>query len=149
MSRPTVLAIAVIVLLAVGACGAGPATTGAPAPASPSDGPAAVTNPPAASGSAPAGDATCEPTTDAGTVAAAMSERAFSPGQITAKVGDVIAWTNNDAVTHTATLKDDPACTTANLAGGATGALRFSAAGTYPFFCKIHADMTGTIEVTS
>ena len=35
---------------------------------------------------------------------------------IQAKVGDVIAWTNNDSIGHTATVDDDPACTTETLA---------------------------------
>jgi plastocyanin len=77
-----------------------------------------------------------------------MAGRAFSPTTIQAKVGDVITWTNNDTLPHTATLTDDPTCTTENLATGATGSLTFSAAGSYAFFCKIHSDMTGTIEVT-
>jgi plastocyanin len=77
-----------------------------------------------------------------------MSGIAFVPATIQAKVGDVIAWTNNDTVAHTATFKDDPTCTTDLLAPGASGALTFSAAGTYALICKIHATMSGTIEVT-
>ena len=77
-----------------------------------------------------------------------MSGIAFVPATIQAKVGDVIVWTNNDTVPHTATFKDDPTCTTEILAPGATGALTFSAAGTYALICKIHATMSGTIEVT-
>lgn len=139
MSRPLATLVAIVALFVASACGGGTATVA----------PAAGTNPPAATASAATGGAACAPTADAGTVAAAMADTAFSPGQITAKVGDVVAWTNNDSATHTATLKDDPTCTTANLGQGETGALKFTAAGTYPFVCKIHASMTGTIEVTS
>lgn len=78
-----------------------------------------------------------------------MSGFAFVPATVRAKVGDVIAWTNGDSAPHTATLKDDPACTTANLGTGESGGLTFDAAGSYPFFCKIHPDMKGTIEITS
>ena len=91
----------------------------------------------------------CAPSTEAGTVDAAMSGNAFSPATITAKVGDVIAWTNNDGVPHTATYNDDPTCTTERSARWSPGGLTFSAAGTYAFFCKVHTSMTGTIEVTS
>ena len=91
----------------------------------------------------------CAPSSEAGTVQAAMTGNAFSPGTIQAKVGDVITWTNSDGVPHTATYKDDPACTTERLGQGESGGLTFSAAGTYAFFCQIHSDMTGTIEVTS
>jgi plastocyanin len=94
------------------------------------------------------GSGDCTASTAAGTVQAGMSGIAFVPSTIQAKVGEVIAWTNSDTVPHTATLKDDPTCTTEILAPGAAGALTFSAAGTYAFFCKIHATMSGTIEVT-
>lgn len=146
MSRLIVLTIGIVALLSVGACGGGAATG---APAAPSNPPAAATDPPAASESTGAGDAACEPTTDENTIAAVMAAIAFDPTEMRVRVGDVIEWTNNDSVPHTTTLKDDPACTTANLASGATGSLKFNVAGTYPFFCKIHTQMTGTIEVTS
>jgi len=72
---------------------------------------------------------------------------AFGPAAITAKVGDVVGFTNKDSVNHTATL-DDGSCTTDSLSNGATGALTFTAAGTYPFHCKIHPTMKGTITVS-
>jgi plastocyanin len=143
MSRRLLPVLAIAAVLSVAACTSGTptATGGASSPA-----PAEAT--PAAS-SGGAGGAACTPSTAAGTVQAAMAQRAFTPATIQAKVGDVIAWTNNDTLPHTATLKDDPACTTETLSPGATGGLTFSAAGTYAFFCKIHSDMTGTIEVTN
>ncbi len=95
-----------------------------------------------------AGGAACTATADAGTVTASMAGTAFVPPAITAKVGDVIAWTNRDSVPHTATLDDD-SCTTESLSEGGVGALTFSAPGTYPFHCNVHPTMTGTIEVTS
>ena len=77
------------------------------------------------------------PSTEAGTVEAAMTGKAFSPGTIQAKVGDVIAWTNGDGVptrrrTRTTRLHDRP------TRPGRVGRPTFSAAGTYAFFCKIH-----------
>ena len=96
-----------------------------------------------------AGAAACAATADAGTVQASMAGRAFTPATIQAKVGDVIAWTNTDSLSHTATVDSDEACTTEVLATGESGALTFSAAGTYPFHCQVHPDMKGTIEVTS
>jgi plastocyanin len=141
MSRRLLVLVGSMAMLSLAACSGGTATSpgaGSPAPTTAASEPA---------GSAAAG--ACAPSTAAATVTAAMADIAFEPAQISAKVGDVIAWTNEDSVQHTATLKDDPACTTANLGGGETGALMFSAAGSYPFFCKIHPSMTGTIEVTS
>jgi plastocyanin len=137
-----VLGLTLTAILSVAACGGGAttATGGASSPA-----PAEAT-PAASSGGGAAG--VCAASTAAGTVKATMAQRAFVPTTIQAKVGDVIAWTNTDSVPHTATFKGDPACTTETLSSGATGALTFSAPGTYAFFCKIHSDMTGTIEVT-
>jgi plastocyanin len=103
--------------------------------------PSAAASPAAAAGA-------CSATTEAATVNAAMDGRAFVPASITAKVGDVIAFTNKDGVPHTATL-DDGSCTTDRLGKDKTGALTFSAAGTYPFHCQVHPDMTGTFEITS
>ncbi len=137
---------ALIAVLSLAAC-AGGGTTGTASVGPPE--PALTAPPSAAASDAGSGAGACAPSTETGTVDAAMTGNAFSPGTIEAKVGDVIAWTNGDPVPHTATLKDDPTCTTENLGNGETGALTFSAAGSYPFFCKIHTDMTGTIEVTS
>lgn len=154
MSRLRILAAACAVVL-VAACGAG---TPAPAPADPSVVPAPTataapaSDPANASASAtasePAGGTACAPTTDPPTIEVAMADIAFQPATISATVGDVIGWTNGDAPPHTATLTDDPACTTPTLARGETGSLVFSTPGSYPFFCKIHPSMTGTIEIT-
>ena len=46
----------------------------------------------------------------------------FTPDPVTAKVGDVIAWTNSDSAPHTASLADG-SCGTEQLATGSTGAL--------------------------
>ncbi len=140
MPRRLLALFAITATLAVAAC-SGTATTTAPSQA-----PAGSAS---AAASADGATGACAPSTEAGTVAATMSGRAFVPGMVSAKVGDVVTWTNDDTLTHTATLTDDPACTTPNLRAGESGGLTFSAPGTYPFFCKVHSDMTGTIEVTS
>jgi plastocyanin len=128
------------IVLVVAACGGGMATT-APTTAAESQAPASQA-PSAASGP-------CAPSDAPGTVSAGMANVAFDPSSITAKVGDVISWTNKDTVQHTATVKGNETCTTPNLATEASGGITFSQAGSYDFFCKIHPQMTGTIEVTS
>ena len=153
------LVVAIAAFLSLAACGTasptGTAGVSSPAPAgtagvsSPAPAASAPAAPaPAASAGAGSGSGACTVSTAAGTVQAGMAGIAFVPATIQAKVGDVIAWTNNDTVAHTATFKDDPTCTTELLAPGATGALTFSAAGTYALICKIHAIMSATIEVT-
>ena len=145
MSRRSLplLTVAIAAALSLAACGTS-TSTGTAGVSSP----VPVASAPEGSSGSGSGSGDCTTSTAAGTVQAGMSGIAFAPTTIQAKVGDVIAWTNNDTVAHTATLKDDPACTTELLAPGATGSLTFSAPGTYALICKIHATMSATIEVT-
>ncbi len=125
MTRRAAAALGLFSLLTLAACG-GSAATSAPSTAA---------EPPCAASAA------------VGTVAVAIKGFAFSPAAITAKVGDVVAFTNEDPASHTATL-DEGDCGTDSLGTGASEGLTFSAAGTYPFHCAIHSTMTGTITVT-
>ena len=129
------------------AIGAAFALTLALAACSSSGSSSAAASAPAASQAAPSAAAGCALSTDAGTVEVAIKDFAFAPAQITAKVGDVVAFSNGDTTAHTATL-DDGSCTTGNIVPGTTGALVFTAAGTYPFHCAIHSSMKGTITVS-
>ncbi len=140
MSRRMSLCAVPAVLLLVAACSGGGAAS-APAASLP------AASAPAASGSA-GGEAACAPSTEAGTVSAAMANTAFDPAAITASVGDTVTWTNNDTLPHTATVESDQTCTTEQLAGGASGGIVFNVAGTYAFFCKVHPSMKGTVEVS-
>jgi plastocyanin len=149
-------ASALVMTLALAACGSGssispvasaaPATASAPSTA-PSAAPASAGAPSAAGGG---GSAACAvaPAGTAPTVTVTMKNFAYSPEPVTAKVGDVIGWMNNDTTPHTATL-DDNTCTTDTINVGASGALTFSAPGTYAYHCTIHpAIMKGTITIT-
>lgn len=134
----SILGLAAAAILTLAACGGG-TTSDAPATDPPASAPA-VSDAPSTS--------VCTPSLAGINATVSMQGFAFDPGLITASVGDIIVWTNEDDVPHTATLTDDPACTTANLGNGISGGLTFSEAGTYAYFCKIHPDMTGTIEIT-
>jgi plastocyanin len=69
-------------------------------------------------------------------------------GPVNAKVGDVITWSNGDAVPHKVGL-DDGSCTMSrNITGDAPQSLVFSAAGSYPFHCTVHPSMKGTIVIS-
>jgi plastocyanin len=137
MSRAILtIALSALMTLALAACGGGGASSAPSTAASP---------PPAASASA--AGAICEETTDPGDVAVNVKDFAFEPTEISAKVGQVIAFTNTGAAPHTATLDDD-GCATGNISAGAADGLTFSAAGSYPFHCAIHTAMKGTITVT-
>ena len=147
---------ALILTLALAACGSGtssspaasvgPATASAPS-AAPATAGAPSTAPSAAGGGGSAACAAAAAGT-APTVTVTMKNIAYSPAAVTAKVGDVIGWMNNDTTPHTATL-DDNTCTTEIINVGASGALTFSAPGTYAYHCTIHpAIMKGTITIT-
>ncbi len=79
--------------------------------------------------------------------AVTISNFAFAPASVTVSVGDTVTWTNSDAVTHTATA-DDASWDAGNITGnGGTGAFVFPTAGTFPFHCRIHSQMTATVIV--
>ncbi len=71
---------------------------------------------------------------------------AFTPATLTVAVGTTVTWTNNDNVAHTVTA-DDNSFDSGNLAAGATYTKSFTTAGTYPYHCNYHANMTAKIVV--
>ena len=106
------------------------------------------TNPPAATSGATTAAAICtEPA--AGTAADVDASVGGNEwGAVGAAVGDVITWTNADAVPHKVGL-DDGSCTmSANITGDAPQSLIFNVAGSYPFHCTIHPAMKGTIVIS-
>jgi len=107
------------------------------------------TNPPAAtSGAAPTSATICtEPAAGtAGDVGASVGGNEW--GAVGAAVGEVITWTNADAVPHKVGL-DDGSCTmSANITGDAPQSLIFNVAGSYSFHCTIHPAMKGTIVIS-
>jgi plastocyanin len=71
----------------------------------------------------------------------------FAPATATVKVGQSVAWRNNDSDTHRPILSD--VFDTGRLAGGATSTgTTMTTATTYEYKCTIHPSMTGTIVVT-
>jgi plastocyanin len=135
----TGLAVGAVLLLA--ACSSSAATT-APSAAAPTAEASTAASAPAAGGGA-----VCAESAGAGQVAVAIKDFAFGPADITAKVGQVITFTNNDSAPHTATLNDG-SCSTGTISPGTSDGLMFSVAGTYPFHCRIHTNMKGTITVS-
>ena len=78
--------------------------------------------------------------------AVAIAGFAFAPKDVTVTVGDTITWTNSDATAHTATA-DNGSFDTGTIGANGTGTATFSTAGSFPYHCKIHSSMTGTITV--
>ena len=78
---------------------------------------------------------------------AATDQLQFSPSTVTARVGDIVQWTNTGTVAHTVTFDSQPSLTDASLAPSATWEVKFTKAGTYPYRCTIHPGMNGTLVV--
>ena len=90
--------------------------------------------------------ATAAPSVLAAGHAVSIHGFAFDPASITVAVGDSVTWTNNDGSTHTAT-GDGGSFDAGTIAAGASQTVVFSIIGTYPYRCKIHSNMTGTVTV--
>ena len=136
--RPIARGIATLVTaVALAACSGG--ASQAPAATQAAGGPTA--------GPTTAGSAVCADSTGTTTVDATVGD--FKWGPVSAKVGDVITWTNSDSAKHRVAL-DDGSCTMSGdiAGGGGKASLVFNVAGTYPFHCTIHSGMKGTITIS-
>jgi plastocyanin len=145
MSRRSLSALVAGLALVLAACsssGSSPAASTAASAAVPST---AISAAPSSAGSPAAG--ACTETKDAGAVAVSIKDFAFDPAAISAKVGQVIAFSNKGFEPHNATL-DAGGCATSTLQSGNADGLVFTVAGTYPFHCTVHTQMHGTITVT-
>ena len=80
----------------------------------------------------------------AGATAVSIANFAFSPADVTVKVGDTVTWTNNDSAPHTVTGADFDS---SQLAQGATFSHTFTKAGSYDYKCSIHPSMTAKVTV--
>lgn len=78
--------------------------------------------------------------------AVSIVDFAFDPAAVEIPVGATVTWTNTGAATHTATASDGT-FDSGQLAPGATFSHTFTAAGTFPYVCQIHPQMTGTVSV--
>jgi plastocyanin len=129
---------ALLASIALAGCSAGAATT---APAA-----APATAPVATSGAASQAAGACAASDKTATVEVKIAEFKFDPATVQAKVGDVVQWTNNDSTAHSAVITDK-GCETPKLDNGKSGAIEFTAPGTYPYQCGIHPTMKGIVEV--
>ena len=70
----------------------------------------------------------------------------FTPKSLTVTVGATVTWTNRDDIPHNV-VSTDKKFSSPVLDTDQAFSFRFQAAGSYPYFCKIHPMMTGTIVV--
>jgi plastocyanin len=82
----------------------------------------------------------------AGATKIVMQNIKFVPADVTIKVGQTVAWVNEDAPQHDV-VANDGTFKSDLLSQGRVFTFTFSKAGTYPFYCSIHPQMKGTITV--
>ena len=70
----------------------------------------------------------------------------FNPVPLTIKVGTTVTWINHDDIPHTVDSTEGK-FKSAALDTDDKFEYRFTAAGEYPFYCRIHPKMTGKIIV--
>ncbi len=141
--RPIARGLATLtVAFGLAACG-GTTPTAVPATGPAATTPATTDAPPAATQQAQV----CLPSTDATVVEASVG--GFAWGAVTAKVGEVVTWTNGDDAPHKLAFDDGTCTMPANIAGGGgMQSLTFSKAGTFAFHCTLHGQMPGSITIT-
>jgi plastocyanin len=75
------------------------------------------------------------------------ADQSFAPNPATVRVGQTVAWKNNDSLTHDA-MQDASRFQTGSVSAGATSsAIAMTAAGTFSYHCTIHPGMVGTLIV--
>lgn len=77
----------------------------------------------------------------------AMRDYKFVPKEITVDVGDTVTFTNEDTADHNAIAEDD-SFRTSTFGEGESESVTISEAGSYPYFCSLHANMEGRISTT-
>lgn len=138
--RTALTGVAVVTALLVSACGNGPPPN--------SQAPGAQNTQSSGGGGGGGGGSFAE--TVSGQPAAATVKQTdtlkFEPASVTAKVGDVVQWTNGSSVVHNVTFDNGPASPTMN--SGDTFELKFTKAGSYHYVCTFHPGMEGTVTVS-
>lgn len=71
---------------------------------------------------------------------------AFKSPSLTIATGTIVVWKNQDDDPHTVTAVDQ-SFDSKGMAFGDTFSYRFTKAGKYPYYCKVHPFMKGVIIV--
>jgi plastocyanin len=93
----------------------------------------------------------------------ALTDTAYDPNPVSTPKGDathqyLVRWTNNDTVIHTATSGTSPTADgtfdTGIIAAGGSATINVTlnaglvAGNSYDYFCSVHPNMVGTLNVT-
>lgn len=74
---------------------------------------------------------------------------AFMPSSITVPQGTTVTWTNHDSTAHTVTGDTSGGPSSSPIQPGQSYSFTFSNAGSFPYHCSIHPQMTGSVMVTA
>ena len=77
-----------------------------------------------------------------------LGQNGFGTNPLAVPAGTVVIWVNDDSVPHTVT-SDSNAFDSGNLDPGEAFAYFFNSAGTFPYHCTLHPNMTGSVTVGS
>ncbi|MFA6333840.1 MAG: cupredoxin family copper-binding protein [Methanoregula sp.] len=78
-----------------------------------------------------------------------IKNMAYDPAEITVKAGSIVRWVNRDSVVHSVVFSKDSKINPSGILRNSEGfSVKFYEAGTYPYSCGIHPEMTGTVIVT-
>jgi len=95
---------------------------------------------PSGNAAAPSGDAVRSAKVE-------IVEFTYEPDPVTIEEGGKVTWINRDSAPHTATADDEETFDTGTLEEGKLKSETFKEPGKYPYYCEIHPDMHGTVEV--
>jgi plastocyanin len=76
-----------------------------------------------------------------------MSGLAYSPAALTVPAGTTVTWTNKEDAPHTITSKGGSTLKSKTLQKGASFSHMFMTAGTFPYYCTVHPNMTASVTV--
>ncbi len=75
-----------------------------------------------------------------------MGDNFYSPASVSIAAGDTVTWNNNGQAPHSATA-DNGSFDTGVFNSGQSRSETFNSAGTFTYFCTIHANMHGSVRV--
>lgn len=81
----------------------------------------------------------------AATIEITMENLVISPAEVSAKVGDTIAWINKDVFAHTATAKNGDFDVMLPPKKSTTFVVK--KAGTVDYYCRYHPNMKATLKI--
>ncbi|MBI4284485.1 MAG: cupredoxin family copper-binding protein [Chloroflexi bacterium] len=86
------------------------------------------------------------PTPSPGPVEVQIARFAFSPAEISIKLGTRVTWSNLDATPHTITASDK-SFESGRMEKNDSFSYTFNSKGTYEYVCAYHANMKGKVNV--